>query len=38
MRQQDNESTEGISELPDSALLHLKMVGGNMHPEDLQSK
>ena len=38
MRQKDNESTEVISKRLDSALLNLNPVGGNMHPEELQSK
>ena len=36
MCQQDNEYTEGIYELLDSELLNLNLVGGNMHPEELQ--
>ena len=35
MRQKYNESTEGISERLDSALLNLKLVGGNMNPKGL---
>ena len=38
MHQQDNISGEGISEHLDSTLLNLKLVGGNMHPEELQAK
>ena len=40
MFQQDNESTEGISERLDSALLNPKSEagGGNMHQEELQDK
>ena len=38
MRQQENEYTDRISELLDSTLLNLKLVGGNMHPEELQAK
>ena len=38
MRQQDKESTWGISERLDSVLLNLKLVGGNTHPKELQSK
>ena len=38
IRQQDNESTEGISERLESALLNMNLVGGNMHPEELQAK
>ena len=36
--QQYNESTKGISERLDSALLNLKLVGGNMQPEELKMK
>ena len=38
IRQQDNGYTEGISNSLDSVLLNLKLVGGNMHPEELQYK
>ena len=37
MRQQDNEYTEVVSERLESALLNMKLLGGNMHPEELQS-
>ena len=38
LRQQDNNSTEGISDILDSVLLNLNLASGNMHPEELQAK
>ena len=38
IRQQDNKSTEGIYEKIDSMLLNLKLVDGNMHPEQFKTK
>ena len=38
MIQQDDKSTEVNSEHLDSALLNLKLVGGKIHPEELQAK
>ena len=38
IHQQDNESTEDISERIDSVLLNLKLVCGNMHPEGSKTK
>ena len=38
IHQQDNESTEDISERIDSVLLNLKLVCGNMHPEGSEKK
>ena len=32
LRQQDNNSTEGISDILDSVLLNLNLASGNMHP------
>ena len=38
MHQQENECTEVIYERLEAALLNMKLVGGNMHLEELQSK
>ena len=38
MRQQDNKYTEVIYDRLDSALLNLKLVGGNIHPKELQAR
>ena len=38
MRHQDRKSNERIFEQLDSMYLNLKLVGGNMHPEELQAK
>ena len=38
MCHQDKKYNEGIYKRLYSALLNLKLVGGNMHPEELQAK
>ena len=38
MCQQGNKITEGINKRLNSLLLNIKLVGGYMHPEELQAK